>query len=114
MDMSHDYLRETLDFMKGRGFTMRTEEDRQGSPGGGSGFSRHRYHMERENTYFIFEYLEHDMQDHGRYFLEIVQYHDLWTYSLELDSWKWRNHQIEFKFIYHPESARALAFIFKM
>jgi len=114
MEMSHTYLRETLDFMTQRGFTMRSEEDRQTPPGGGPGFSRTRYHLERSDAYFRFEYLEHDAQDHGRYFMEIVRYHGLWTYSLELDSWKWRNHQIEFKFIYHPESARALAFIFNM
>jgi len=47
---------------------------------------------------------------HVRYYLEIERYHGLKSRSFPLDSWKFRESHIEFRYQAHPESGLALTF----
>ena len=110
MEMSRAYLEETVAAFTSRGWTEAVETERVGDAGDKDSFVRTQWRLDRPDKVFVLELVDHATEGE-RYFLEIVGFHGLRTYSLELDSWKHRPDRIEFKYLAHPELGMGPYFI---
>ncbi|MEL6341242.1 MAG: hypothetical protein AAFQ65_15160 [Myxococcota bacterium] len=111
MDMSHDYVRRTVEALSERGFSVDPREKRYESDeieGPNSQCFDLRLgdaiHWTLE-TVFLGEGEE-------RYFLEVHRYYGMRGYSYPLDSWKFFPDRIEFKYEVNPESSMGPSLIF--
>jgi hypothetical protein len=114
MQMSAAYMKQTAAHLERKGFTVNTEQDTKAGPNG-TIFERSRYHCRKtEDQYFILEVLQYAADSEESYFLEICRYFNLYSHSFPLDSWKFRDHQIEFKYLADKDSGLGLSFVLKL
>ena len=109
MEMSPEYAQETANFLAQQGFTLdlktqpvldkHTQEKRYQS-------TQYRLTCTQQNL--VLEVVSYPDDSH-RYFLEI-QHYFLASFSFELDSWKYRDEHIEFRYYTNPETGGALTF----
>lgn len=108
MEMSLDYLRETVEFLGTKGFTSDREEipfERDGE----TVYTTERYLLTRdEDERFGFSCIRYP-DGEETYWLEILDFHGLRTFDIELDSWKYRDDTIELKY-YGREDGVGLSF----
>lgn len=110
MEMSLGYMEKTVEFLQTRQFdVLRTKDnfaDEQGNI-----TVRHTFSLTRGDTesFRLETLVRHD----GTlvYYLEIVRFHGLRCYSFPLDSWKFRDAFVEFKFYAPAETGVGLSFI---
>lgn len=109
MDMSLDYLRETVEVFASRGFDVETEEssvEREGEVV----HTTVRHLLRRgSDEDFAFSCVRYPDGTES-YWLEIRRFHGLRTFDTELDSWKHREDRVEFKY-YPREDGVGLCFI---
>lgn len=106
MEMSADYAEETARALAERGYRCERSEERR-MDGEVLRFSATRYALTAPGQRLLLEVLAYP-DGELRYFLEIADYHGLSSYSFELDSWKYRDEYIEFRYYTHPETGGAL------
>jgi hypothetical protein len=106
MEMSPKYAAETASELAQHGYTCeQSEEERR--DGDVLRFKATRYALTAPRQRLIMEVVSYPDGD-TRYFLEIAEYHGLSSFSLELDSWKYRDDYIEFRYYTNPETGSAL------
>lgn len=110
MDMSVDYMRESCDFLQTKGFDVRSRSEQiELEPG--SHATLFTFELSRgEHERFNLEAWRYP-DGTERYYLEVARYHHLASTSFPLDSWKYKPHQIEFKYYVMDESSMGLSFI---
>ncbi len=113
MKMSHDYMKETCAHLATCGYTLDEEEVSYGENEVGEQSIGFVYHLKNENTHFKLETLQHGSHE-DRYYLEIVSFHEMKSFSFELDSWRYFDDRIEFKYYIHPETGLGLSFIISL
>ena len=107
MEMTPDYLAETAEFLKSKGFSLHRDQDELLSAAGLLRTTR--YHLERPGQELIFECLQYP-DGEARFFLEL--YHvGLHTFSLPLDSWRFKDELLEVRYYTEPNSGTAMTFI---
>jgi hypothetical protein len=113
MEMSAAYMRQTSEHLGTKGFTVQAEFDQiEGAQG--NVFPRTRYHCTKApSVHLVLEAVSYP-QDKDRFFLEVRQFHSLYSHSFPLDSWKFRDHQIEFKYLADRETGLGLTFVLKL
>jgi len=105
MDMSAAWMRETAEAMEAAGWQVSHGRKDEGD------FVRDRYEVRGgEREQLVFECLTYPDGDE-RYWLQLVAWHGLRTYPFPLDSWKFRDAFVEFKFHVEPVSGLGLSFI---
>lgn len=106
MEMSPEYAAQTAGELTRHGYVcQQSEEERK--DGEILRFTATRYALSAPGQQLILEVVRYPEGD-ARYFLEIAEYHGLSSYSLELDSWKYRDDFIEFRYYTNPETGGAL------
>lgn len=106
MQMSLTYMEETVAALATKGYAVeRTLQpiDEEGTVVG------HQFVLTKPSVELHLETVVHPEVE-SRYFLEITNYHGLWSHSFELDSWKHRDDRIEFKYQPRPDGTGGLAF----
>jgi len=112
MEMSLDYLRETVDFFRARGFEVDSEEERV-ERDGVEVHTTHRSILCREpREHFALSCVRYP-DGVETYWLEIRDFHGLRAFDTELDSWRHGDDQVEFKY-YAREDGVALAFTLEL
>ena len=107
--MSLSYMRQSATFLSQWGFEVEEKEGVLGSDAAGDCIS-HQFRLRREGEELVLEAVVHPT--YGlRYFLEIVHFHGMSSFSFPLDSWKHRDERIEFKYYCLPNDGRGLSFI---
>lgn len=106
MEMSPEYAAETADALAGHGYHCEVEREERENDGAPV-FSATRYHLSAPDQQLTLEVLVYP-DNEVRYFLEITGFHGLSSYSFELDSWKYRDRHIEYRYYTHPETGGAL------
>ncbi|MDH3226265.1 MAG: hypothetical protein OEM67_04150 [Thermoleophilia bacterium] len=109
MEMSHEYLRETVRVMQGSGFELASPASSSRS-GGGPGYESSRYELTRGDAeHLVLECLEYPDASET-YWLELRKVHTIRSFSFQLDSWKHGEAQVEFR--YYPRAdGVALTFV---
>jgi len=112
MEMSFDYLRETVDLFASRGFDVGTEES-SAERDGAVVHTTVRHLLRRgPDEEFAFSCVRYP-DGRETYWLEIRRFHGLRTFDIELDSWKHRGDSVEFK--YYPRAdGVGLSFILEL
>jgi len=107
--MSLGYLHETIQALEERGYTsLKTEDNLEKD--GVKIFDRTRYELTHgEEVQFNLEYLLYPNGEET-FWLEIKKYYKMWSYNFEIDSWKYRDDRVEFRY-YTREDGVALTFI---
>lgn len=108
MEMSPEYAKETAANMAERGYTLSIDKEKR-TDGSIIRFKATRYQLTAENQKLVLEVIRYP-DDEVRFFLEINQYFGLSTFSFELDSWRYREDFVEFRYYTHPETGGALTF----
>ncbi len=112
MEMSHDYMRETVAKMTGHGFTA-DEEHAQVPRRGAASYARHTYELVRgESEHLVLECLIYP-DGSETYWLELRRMGTIHTFPFPLDSWKWRDDHVEFSF-YGRHDGSALSFVLRL
>jgi hypothetical protein len=106
MEMSPEYAAETARVLEQRGYRLETSDEER-LDGDVLRFTVTRYIFSAPAQRLGLEVLRYPDND-VRYYLEIFEYHGLSSYSFELDSWKYRDDYIEFRYYTHPETGGAL------
>lgn len=106
MEMSPEYAAETAGILAQRGYVCQQSEE-QRKDGELLRYTATRYAMSAPGQQLNLEVVSYPDGD-SRYFLEIASYHGLSSYSLELDSWKYQDDFIEFRYYTNPETGGAL------
>ena len=109
MEMSLGYMEETVDAMGGKGYAV---ERLCAHYDDASTITGHTFVLTRELVELRMETVVHP-EEGERYFLELVNYHGLWSHCFELDSWKHRPDRIEFKYQPRADGSGGLAFTIK-
>lgn len=105
MEMSLAYMEETAGLFEAKGYSVERGEQPYGDDVIG-----HRFRIRRAGTELVLETVQHP-EVGETYYLEIVDHHGLRCYSFALDSWKHRDHQVEFKYQPQADGTGGLAFI---
>lgn len=109
MEMSHDYMRETVEVMGRAGFAVEHSESAEPDPAQPV-YERAEYHLRRGDAEdLVLECLTYP-DGVETYWLELRKLHTLRSYSFELDSWKYRDESVEFRY-YGREDGPALTLI---
>jgi hypothetical protein len=106
MEMSPNYASETADVLANHGYSLKTDEQ-ECTNQTELRYNAIRYHLTAKNQELILEVVSYPNGD-NRYYLEIVQYLGLSTFSFELDSWRFRDDHIEFRYYTNSETGEAL------
>ncbi len=110
MQMSVAYMAETVGALEDAGFEVQTEsrvlEPTATRPGARRTEHRLRRGAEEE---LLLEAIAYD-EGEVAYYLELVTFHGLSTFSFPLDSWKHRPGSVEFKFYEDPGTGNGLSF----
>lgn len=106
MEMSPEYADETAAEMTEHGYTLNTDKENR-MDGSILRFKSTRHHLSAENQHLILEVIRYP-DGEIRYFLEIAMYGGLSSFSFELDSWKYRDDHVEFRYYTNPETGGAL------
>lgn len=109
MEMSPAYMDETARAMEKKGYALAVEP-LTGEVDGEVKYTGTRFTLTAEEREFQLEALTYGDDDHT-YFLQIVNFHGMRTFSFPLDSWKHRDNRVEFKFVADKATAQGLAFI---
>ncbi len=111
MDMSHTYVRRTVEALGERGFSIEENEKRYESDEV-EGPRSTSFELRLGDA--IHWTLETVFLDDGeeRYFLEVHRYYGMRGYSYPLDSWKFFPDRVEFKYEVNPESSMGPSLIF--
>jgi hypothetical protein len=113
MEMTAEYMRETAAHLEKKGYRVDIETDSV-SRDDQNVFNRTRYAcIKGESEHFVMECLSYSSGTTS-FFLEICKYFDIYSHSFPLDSWKYRDHQIEFKYLAERESGLGLSFVLKL
>ena len=109
MEMSLGYLQETINALEERGYkSIKTEDDLQKD--GVKIYDRTSFDLSLgEDVRVVLEHLIYPNGEES-YWLEIKKYYKLWSYNFEIDSWKYRDDRVEFRY-YTREDGVALTFI---
>ena len=97
MEMSFEYLRETVRFFETHGFQVEVQEV-SAPPGGQPAYTTVRHFLERPPDERLALSCVRYPNGTETYWLEILQFHGLRTFDTELDSWRHREHGVEFKY----------------
>ncbi len=108
MEMTPAYMAETAEFLRGEGYALSIDEQTYGA--GAHAPKATCYTVQRGPALHLVLETVHDVDGGVRYFLEIVRYFGLRSYSFPLDSWKHFPDRVEFKFI--PKDATGLGLSF--
>ena len=112
MEMSHDYMRETVEKMADHGFAVVNaveSVERASAPP----YERTSYELTRGNDeHVILECLEYPDGPES-YWLELRRMGSITSLPFMLDSWKWRDDQVEFSF-YGRDDGSALTFVLSL
>ncbi len=109
MEMSHEYMRETVRAMQVGGFEL-TSSGSSSPTGNGPGFEVSRYELVRGDAEdLVLECLEYS-DGSETYWLELRKLHTISSFSFQLDSWKHRESQVEFRY-YPRDDGVGLTFV---
>lgn len=109
MEMSHDYLRETVEQMSEHGFVTATDTESV-ERGSAPPYMRTSYDLQRgESEHLCLEHLEYPDGSES-YWLEVRRMGSITAFPFMLDSWKWREGQVEFSY-YGRDDGSALTFV---
>jgi hypothetical protein len=113
MEMSPDYLNKAALAFETNGFALTRSEAVLGELPEGPCRST-KYDLRRGDAeHFVLEWVAHPTEG-DRYFLEIVGFHGLRSFSFPLDSWKVRPTSIELKYYTVAESGLGLSLTFAL
>ena len=108
MEMSPDYLSQAADTFVRHGFALTRSETVLGELAEGPCRST-TYDLRRGSVeHFVLEWVSHPSEG-DRYFLQMVSFHGLRSFSFPLDSWKVRAASIELKYYTVAESGLGLS-----
>ncbi|MEM1249409.1 MAG: hypothetical protein AAGK22_23750 [Acidobacteriota bacterium] len=108
MEMSPDYAETTARALARSGYSL--HKTRSTVSGNRATYGSTRYELRAPNRRFVLEVVDQEGEP-SRYFLEIGEHHGLRTVSLELDSWKFGDRCIEFRYVTDPRTGGAVTFI---
>ena len=109
MEMSLAYMQETVAAMGEHGFAVAAVADAL-EKDGDVVYQRHRFELRRgEAEDLVLECLEY-ADGKRTYWLELRRMHSIRAHLFELDSWKHRSEQVEFRFYARPDGV-ALTFV---
>jgi hypothetical protein len=108
MEMTAAYMRKAAEFLVERGFSLAEERSELGEVEGGKCGSLRFVLTRGPDEHLVLELVEHPGEGE-RYFLELVRFHGLRSFSFPLDSWKFRGTSIELKYYALPDSGLGLA-----
>ena len=109
MEMTPLYMAETAEFLSGEGYRLTVGRAHYGE--GALAAKSTRYELLRgEHQHFVLETVEHP-EACTRYFLEVVDFFGMRAFSFPLDSWKFFDDRIEFKFVPVDATGLGLSFI---
>jgi hypothetical protein len=111
MEMSPEYADETTAVMAEHGYTLNIDKENR-MDGSILRFESTRHQLRAENQQLILEVIRYP-DGEARYFLEIARYGGLSSFSFELDSWKYRDDHVEFRYYTNPDTGGALTFKLK-
>ncbi|MEL6343084.1 MAG: hypothetical protein AAFV53_08105 [Myxococcota bacterium] len=108
--MSTTYLEQTIDWLKVQGFVVERTED-TAEQHGKILFTRTRFDLRRGPDEHLG--IEELCYPDGRqiWYLDIVRFHGLRSTSFPLDSWKYRDAYVEFKYYTHPDTGMGLSVV---
>jgi len=106
MEMSKQYMKKTAEHLKEKGYSL----EEKVVPYGNDGAMGTQFVLQREpKQHFILETLEYSKAAPA-YFLEIVQFFGLTSFSFPLDSWKYFQDRVEFKYYVLDNTGIGLSF----
>ncbi len=109
MEMSPDYARETAEALESCGYDRVTEEETV-SHAGEDCYRSIRHRLTAAQQKLVLECVIYP-DDDVRYYLELVRYFGLRSSSFPLDSWKYRDDRVEFRYYTQPSTGAALTFV---
>lgn len=107
MEMSPAYMAETAEVLSKKGYTITiTELDERVEEQ--TVYVGQRYTLHADGEHIEMEALTYTDGSHA-YYIKLVDFHGMESFSYPLDSWKWRDHLVEFKLVADPATATGLA-----
>jgi len=105
MDMSRQWMQETAEAVEAAGWrVVCSEKDDEA-------FHRVRYDIHGgDREHLVLECLTYP-EGEERYWLQLVGWHGLRCHPFPLDSWKFRDAFVEFKFLVEPVTGMGLSFM---
>lgn len=113
MEMSNEYMDESATFLEGKGFVVERERQEIEIDGEGEALLFRYLFYRGEHERFAMETWQYPSGEE-RYYLEIERYYKIASTSFPLDSWKYKPHQIEFKYYVVDRSSMGLSFILNL
>ncbi len=104
--MSADYLAATAGHLARCGFAVSVDQTNYGDEA-----TAQRYHCVGLAMEWVLEVVSHPAAE-DRFFLEIVRHHNLSSASFPLDSWRFFDDRIEFKYYADETSGMGLSLVF--
>ena len=108
MEMSARYMGEAARFLKSHGFALKEERTFVGEINGVKCLSIRFVLTRGSEEHLVLEVVEHPREGE-RYFMEIVRFHGLRSFSFPLDSWRFKAASIELKYYALPDSGLGLS-----
>jgi len=112
MEMSADYMAETVEHMQRFGYSV-TEAKDTNERDGQLVFNRTKYSCQSAEAELVLEVLCY-ADGREAYFMEIVRMGAMSSFSFPLDSWKFRPETVEFKYYVHPATGLGLSFLINL
>ncbi len=107
MKMTRAFLAETVEHLAERGLGAQSRQVSYGSSEEAMGTQ---YELSARDVQLVIEIVEHvDAED--RFFLEIANFHGMRSTSFPLDSWRYFDDRIEFKYYANTETGMGLSFV---
>ena len=106
MEMSVEYMKKAVELFQKHGFTAEPSVRQiDGSPD----IEATSYRLTRgEHEELVLEHVTYTEQPTA-YYLQLVRFHGMRSFSFPLDSWKIREHSIELKYYALPDTGLALS-----
>ncbi len=106
MEMSGDYLAETANYLKNKGLELEVQSHAYGETA-----KSQRYALSfGENLLLELESVSHPDAPE-RFYLELKRYFGMRAFSFALDSWRYFDDRVEFKFYAPAQTSVGLSFI---
>ena len=106
MEMTLAYLEQTLAHLRSKGFAVQSDESHYGEPN----VTGKCFHLQRDDLHLAIEAVEHP-ECEVRFFLEIPRIRSLRSTSFPLDSWRFFDDRIEFKYYADARTGMGLSFV---
>ena len=112
MEMSPEYLAETVQVLETAGFDVGRERDDYGDAD--SPVPALRYLLQRGvHEHFVLEVVM-PPDAPARYFMELTSFHGLSSFSYPIDSWKHRSDRVEFRYYSDVRTGQGLALTLRL